>query len=261
MSGSQVASCSPVYIRMRNAVVARPQRAGAASAASDVPLSELQRRLQMLSSSIARGGNPTGSSLPGQGMPSSAALANLATPAPLSGAGGAAAAAADANAAGAGGGGTDAMRQQYMEQAEAEDESLRVRDLLPVRVIELEEGVQLRASSDAAMAADSGRAPSMDLVCTDARVKIFAKHVVAARADSGAPVAELVLEELFQLSEDADTNSLTFFLGPRPTADGKSVAASTIVEFRCQSLAQLRTLYKMISLRRSGVELLKHEGL
>ena len=242
-----VASCSPLYVRMRNAVVARPIRS---VGGPDVPMTELQRRLQQLSSSLSKGTAPHDPST--YAMPSSASLAGLPPGAPPS-----SSAAAGYNSHHHNNAVNPTVQQGYMAEAEADEEALRVADLLPVRVIELEDSVELRANTDSAYTSTEGRPPNMDLVCADARVKIFARHVVAARADSGAPVAELVLEELFQLSEDEGTNSLLFFLGPRPAGDGRSIAASTIVEFKCQSLAQLRSLYKLVSIRRSAVEALK----
>lgn len=237
------ASCSPLYVRMRNAVVARPQRNVAAG--GDVPMTELQRRLHLLSSSLAKGTAPHLPAVPsGIAVPSSASIAGMSNP-------------AVAAATAYGGAGGAQMNPQYVQQAEADEEALRVPDILPVRVIELEDTVELRANTDANYSSTEGRPPNMDLVCANARVKIFQKYVCAARADSGDAVAELVLEELFQLSEDEETCSLTFFLGPKPSADGRSIAASTIVEFRCQTVEQLRCLYRIVSIRRSGVEMLK----
>lgn len=240
-----VSSCSPLYVRMRNAVVARPQRG---VTGGDVPMTELQRRLHLLSSSLSRGTAPHLPAVPsGISVPNSASIASMSHPSYQ--------AAAGAGAAHASGHPT--LQQEHVAQASIDEEALRVPDILPVRVIELEDTVELRANTDSNFSATEGRPPNMDLVCANARVKIFQKYVCAARSDSGDAVAELVLDELFQLSEDEETFSLTFYLGPKPSADGRSIAASTIVEFRCQTLEQLRCLYKIVSIRRSGVEMLK----
>lgn len=266
MIGSQnpqsVSSCSPLYLRMRNAVVSRPVSNGnggnsgygqsGSSSSSSIPLTELQRRLQNLSNSITKGTQPH---LPAN-LPTSQALSHMANPASYGNTGYNNNNNNDSPAGASG----NTVQPQYMAQAEADEEAIRAQDLFPVRVIELEDSVELRANTDIKYTSTEGRPPNMELVCADARVKIFTKHVVAARADSGAPVAELVLEELFQLSEDEDTHSLLFFLGPKPAGDGKSIAATTIVEFRCQNVEQLRCLYKMVSIRRSGVEILKQRG-
>src|SRR3989338_4071595 len=79
-----VSSCSPLYLRMRNAVVSRPVTNGGnngygqSGSSSSVPLTELQRRLQNLSNSITKGTQPH---LPAN-LPTSQALSQMANPTP-----------------------------------------------------------------------------------------------------------------------------------------------------------------------------------
>jgi hypothetical protein len=156
-------------------------------------------------------------------------------------------------------------------------DSVDATELVAARVVELDGDVAVFAQDGAAASAapaaggnpdapsaSVGPAAQPVLICPSATVKIFARHVVAARSDTGAPVAELVIAELFQLTEDEGANSVTFFLGPVLEASEASrsasytsasvVAASTVVEMRCSTPAQRRALYKLVCARRSAIE-------
>jgi hypothetical protein len=83
-------------------------------------------------------------------------------------------------------------------------------------------------------------------LCDEATVKVFPRHVVFARAD-GSPVAELVVAELFELTED-DPRGILVFHFERQSGEAGAIQVS------CKSLQARSALYKLVCAKRNALE-------
>ena len=112
-----------------------------------------------------------------------------------------------------------------------------------LRVVELEAKVSVLA--DLRTTADASP-PQLTLICDDATVKIFPQHIVLSRP-SGAPVVELVILELHELTEDDARNALDFVLK-------KPDGSVTVVEVQCASAVARSAIYKLVCSKRNLLE-------
>jgi hypothetical protein len=120
-----------------------------------------------------------------------------------------------------------------------EEDCLSEREILHLKVVEFSTPVKVFAEID------PGASPR--LLCDAATVKVFPKHVVLSRPN-GAPVAELVLQELNELSEDDAQGTIEFKL--RKPKGGES----TTVQLICPVADCRSAIYKMVCLKRSVID-------
>ncbi len=88
--------------------------------------------------------------------------------------------------------------------------------------------------------------PQLTLLCDDATVKIFPQLVVLSHP-SGAPLVEMVISELHELTEDDSRGSLAFVLK-------KFDGATTVVEVQCSSATARSALYKLVCSKRNMLD-------
>lgn len=127
-----------------------------------------------------------------------------------------------------------------------DDEVLTAEELRCLRVVELAWPVSVaygeQRTSDASPT-------SLRQLAEEATIKIYPRHVFLCRAANGAPVAEIVIAELSELSEDEEKGSLSFFL-KKSGGDG----GFTVVEITCADALSRSAIYKLVCNRRSTIE-------
>ena len=127
-----------------------------------------------------------------------------------------------------------------------EDEDvLTGEELRALRVVELAWPVSVAYGEQSDAAAP---APLRQLA-DEATIKIYPRHVFLCRTTNGAPVAEIVIAELSELSEDEEKGTLSFYL-KKSGGDG----GLTIVEITCADPPSRSAIYKLICSRRSTIE-------
>lgn len=92
----------------------------------------------------------------------------------------------------------------------------------------------------------------LQLLAEEANLKIFPRHVYISRAQNGAPIAEIVILELNELTEDENKGSLSFFIkkANSPT--------TTIVEIQCSDAPTRSVMYKIVCAKRAALEQSSH---
>uniref|UniRef100_A0A7S1R4Y1 Uncharacterized protein n=1 Tax=Neobodo designis TaxID=312471 RepID=A0A7S1R4Y1_NEODS len=127
----------------------------------------------------------------------------------------------------------------HVAPAPADGDGLSAAELASLRAAELEERVGVAANM-------SGQDGNFVSLCDEATVKVFPRHVVFARGD-GSPVAELVVAELFELTED-DPRGLLVFHFERSTGEAGAIQVT------CRSPAARSALYKLVCAKRNALE-------
>jgi hypothetical protein len=116
------------------------------------------------------------------------------------------------------------------------DDGLTGAEVDCIRVAELRAKVMVAA----------GKPGSMSVLDKESTVKVFPHHVVFSRTDN-TPVVEIVIAELFELTEDDARGALQFHLD---RGQGRSV----MIEVACSDPATLSLLYKLVCAKRNALE-------
>ena len=132
------------------------------------------------------------------------------------------------------------------------DTGLSEEEMSAIRVFEFD--ARVRVSADVRKPHDLEAAnivgnPSklrLQSLCDDAIAKVFPKHVVFVRSD-GSPVVEIVISELFELTEDDLRQSLTFHLQQQK-------GGIAVIEVVCANSSVRSALYKIIVAKRNFLE-------
>lgn len=135
---------------------------------------------------------------------------------------------------------TDSVPRVASPAAVAQDDSgLTPAELDVLRVAELDAKVKVLA--------DVSQRSTGELtnLCDEAVVKVFPRHVVFSRP-SGSPVVELVIAELFELTEDDAQQTLRFHL--------QRASGVTVIEVVTPSVAVRSALYKLVCSKRNALE-------
>ena len=254
------ASASAFYNHVRSSVH-RTDGYGAGGAvpvpASAVGLGELHARLSALSAGHGPAGGDVAPHYPGAGTAAHIPAGSLvggglahapSTLTPPRGAGGGAAYQPPSSYThgGGGGGGAAMMSPGGGGGGGGDDGGLTADELAALRVVELDSKVRVSADvSPAAGASPDELSPSklnLQRLCDDATAKVFPKHVVFSRAN-GSPVVEIVIAELFELTEDDARHSLTFFL--------QRTSGVAVIEVVCANAAARGALYKIVCGKRN----------
>jgi hypothetical protein len=129
------------------------------------------------------------------------------------------------------------------------DGGLSAEELTTLRVVELDCKVRVLADTTEHAVQDiAALSPSrltMSVLCEDATVKIFPRHVVFSRPN-GSPVVEIVILELFELTEDDGRGALTFYL--------QRVNGVAVISVATESAAARAVIYKLVCAKRNQLE-------
>lgn len=128
-----------------------------------------------------------------------------------------------------------------------DDETLTQDELRALRVVEL--ACPVSVSYGEVTSANASPPSSMRLLAEEATIKIYPRHVFLCRTANGSPVAEIVIAELSELSEDEEKGSLSFYL-KKSGGDG----GLTVVEITCAEPHSRSAIYKLVCSRRSWIE-------
>jgi hypothetical protein len=131
------------------------------------------------------------------------------------------------------------------------EDMLTADELEALRVIELDDVFSVFATAPSSIppgAQTSAQTPLPPLqqLCDSCTAKVFPRHVVLAKTLNGAPVVELVIQELSELSEDTDRCSLTFVLA-KPTG-------TALIEVCGRNPVALTAFYKLVCSKRNKIE-------
>lgn len=131
------------------------------------------------------------------------------------------------------------------------EDMLTADELETLRVVELDDVFSVYATAPSSMPPGTptgGQAPlpPMQQLSDSCTAKVFPKHVVLAKTLNGAPVVELVIQELSELSEDTDRCSLTFVLA-KPTG-------TALIEVCGRNPVALTAFYKLVCSKRNKIE-------
>ena len=134
--------------------------------------------------------------------------------------------------------------------AAGDEGGLSAPELAALRVVELDSKVKVSAdvsnrSASTPMEEMSPSKLTLQPLCDDATAKVFPKHVVFARAN-GSPVVEIVIGELFELTEDDTRHSLTFYL--------QRTSGVAVIEVACANAATRSALYKIVCAKRNQLD-------
>lgn len=123
-----------------------------------------------------------------------------------------------------------------------DDETLTPAELRSLRMIEIAAPVRV-------MLGELHHPPKpMQLLADEANMRIFPRHVFISRPHNGAPVAEIVIMELSELTEDEQRGTLSFCI--RKPND----LTTTVVEVYCADAAARSAMYKIVCSKRSALE-------
>lgn len=129
----------------------------------------------------------------------------------------------------------------------ASEDVLTQAEMEALRVVELDATVRLFASASTAAPSSSGAnaAPPLTLISEAASVKVFPRHLFFSQLGGGAPLVELVIQELVELTEDAARGSLLFTL--------RKASGVSVVEVVCPSAPARSALYKLVCAKRGAI--------
>jgi hypothetical protein len=123
-----------------------------------------------------------------------------------------------------------------------DDETLTPAELRALRMIEIAAPVRV-------LLGELHHPPKpMQLLADEANVRIFPRHVFISRPHNGAPIAEIVIMELSELTEDEQRGTLSFCI--RKPND----LTTTVVEVYCADAASRSAMYKIVCSKRSALE-------
>lgn len=120
-------------------------------------------------------------------------------------------------------------------------DGLTPNELEAIRVAEIDS----KFSVSAAVSNDTSQPMTFTKLADETTVKVFPRHVVFSRVD-GSPIVELVIAELFELTEDATKDSLSFHL--------QRASGTAVIEVSSASSAARSVLYKLVCAKRNALE-------
>lgn len=138
---------------------------------------------------------------------------------------------------------SEPIRQSPPQVGVDEDETLSPAELRSLKMVEF-------AAPVCVLLGELQHPPRpLQLLAEEANVKIFPRHVYISRPPNGSPIAEIVILELSELTEDANKGTLTFYIRRASNA-----STTTIVELRCSDPAARSAMYKIVCSKRSALE-------